>query len=68
MEQLPPLEKMSFHSEVSQHDKVSDLLAAAGDAGSLDRETALYLGGQAPLPELLAAASELFQLHRYGFL
>jgi 7,8-didemethyl-8-hydroxy-5-deazariboflavin synthase CofG subunit len=56
MEQLPPLEKTSLHSEVSQ---VSDLLAAAGDAGSLDRETALYLGGQAPLPELLAAASEL---------
>ena len=50
---------MSFHSEVSQHDKVSDLLAAAGDAGSLDRETALYLGRQAPLPELSAAASEL---------
>src|SRR5437667_4257128 len=59
MEQLPPLEKTSFHSEVSQHDKVSDLLTAAGDAGSLDRETALYLGKQAPLPELLAAASEL---------
>ena len=59
MEQLPPLEKMSFHAEVSQQNKVSDLLATAGDAGSLDRETALYLGGQAPLPELLAAASEL---------
>ena len=59
MEQLPPLEKTSFHSEVNQHNKVSDLLAAAGDAGSVDRETALYLGGQAPLPELLAAASEL---------
>ena len=59
MEQLPPLEKTSFHSEVSQHNKVSDLLAAGGDAGSLDRETALYLGEQAPLPELLAAASEL---------
>src|SRR6266853_2107624 len=59
MEQLPPLEKTTFHSEVSQHNKVSDLLAAAGDTGSLDRETALYLGKQAPLPELLAAASEL---------
>jgi FO synthase len=59
MEQLPPLEKTSFHSEVSQHNKVSDLLAAGGGAGSLDCETALYLGRQAPLPELLAAASEL---------
>jgi FO synthase len=59
MEQLPSLENTSFHSEVSQHNKVSDLLAAADDAGSLDRETALYLGMQVPLPELSAAASEL---------
>src|SRR5712671_1040968 len=58
MEQLPPLEATSFHSEASHH-KVSDLLAAARDRGSLDREDALYLGMQAALPELLAAATEI---------
>src|SRR5882762_6953125 len=58
MEQLPPLEATSFHPEAS-HNKVSDLLAAARDRGSLDREAALYLGMQAALPELLAAATEV---------
>src|SRR6266404_4080714 len=58
MEQLPPLEATSFQPEASHH-KVSDLLAAARDRGSLDREAALYLGMQATLPELLAAATEV---------
>src|SRR5467141_130660 len=58
MEQLPPLEATSFHPEAS-HNKVSGLLAAARDRGSLDREAALYLGMQAALPELLAAATEV---------
>src|SRR6266481_3814302 len=53
MEQLPPLEAMSFHPEASH------LLAAARDCCSLDREAALYLSMQATLPELLAAATEV---------
>src|SRR5258707_3549855 len=58
MEQLPPLEATSFHPEASHH-KARELLAAVRDCGSLNREAAVYLGKQAPLPELLAAASEL---------
>src|SRR5712671_739840 len=58
MEQLPPLEATSFQPEASHH-KVSDLLAAERDRGPLDREAALYLGMQATLPELLAAATEV---------
>src|SRR5712671_2913597 len=58
MEQLPPLEATSFHPEASHH-KVSDLLAVARDRGSLDRQAAIYLGMQATLPELLAAATEI---------
>jgi len=58
MEQLPPLEATSFHSEAS-HNKVSDLLAAARDCGSLNRQAAVYLGMEASLPELLAAATEV---------
>src|SRR5882762_4173291 len=58
MEQLPPLEATSFHSE-ARHNKVSDLLAAARDCGSLNRQAAVYLGMEASLPELLAAATEV---------
>lgn len=58
MEQLPPREAMSFTSEVN-HSNVSDLLAAARDGGLLDRDAAACLGTQAPLTELLAAATEL---------
>jgi 7,8-didemethyl-8-hydroxy-5-deazariboflavin synthase CofG subunit len=58
MEHLPPLEATSFQPEAS-HNKVSDLLAAARDRGTLDREDARYLGMQATLPELLAAATEV---------
>src|SRR5258707_2675635 len=58
MEQLPPLETTSFHPEAS-HNKVSDLLAAARDCGSLNRQAAVYLGREASLPELLAAATEV---------
>jgi len=58
MEQFPPSEATSFHSEV-RHNKVSDLLAAARDTSLLDRETALYLGMQAPLLELLGVATEV---------
>jgi FO synthase len=38
---------------------MSEALAGALRAGSLDRESALCVGLQAPLPELLAAATEL---------
>ena len=41
------------------HNKVSDLLAAARVTGSLDREAVLYLAMQAPLSDLLAVATEL---------
>ena len=39
--------------------EINDLLAAAREAGSLDREAALRLGLEAPLADLLAAASDL---------
>jgi len=58
MEQFPPSEATILHSEV-RHNKVSDLLAAARDTSLLDRETALYLGMQAPLLELLGVATEV---------
>src|SRR5712671_2503595 len=58
MEQLPPLEATSFHPEASHH-KARELLAAVRDCGSLNREAAVYLGMEASLPELLAAATEL---------
>jgi 7,8-didemethyl-8-hydroxy-5-deazariboflavin synthase CofG subunit len=58
MEPLPQRETASVCSDVNQN-KMSDLLAAARDTASLDREAALNLGMQTPLFELLAAASEL---------
>jgi len=58
MEQLPPLEATSFHSEAS-HNKAKELLAAARDCGSLNRQAAVYVGMEASLPELLAAATEV---------
>src|SRR5260221_508261 len=58
MEQLPPLEATSFHSEV-RHNKARELLAAARDCGSLNRQAAVYLGMEASLPELLAVATEV---------
>src|SRR5882757_7850151 len=58
MEQLPPLEATSFHPEAS-HNKTRELLAAVRDCGSLNRQAAVYLGMEASLPELLAAATEV---------
>ena len=58
MEQLPQHEAANFHSDVNQN-MVRDLLEAARYTGTLDRKAAICLGTQAPLSELLAAASEL---------
>ena len=59
MERLQP-ETRSFASDVAvSHTAVGELLAMARETGSLDREAALLVGVQAPLAELLAAATEL---------
>jgi 7,8-didemethyl-8-hydroxy-5-deazariboflavin synthase CofG subunit len=58
MERLPPREAANFTPEVS-YGKVHDFLASTRYTGSVDRDAALTLGTQAPLSELLAAASEL---------
>jgi 7,8-didemethyl-8-hydroxy-5-deazariboflavin synthase CofG subunit len=58
MELLPQREASSLPSDVS-HSAVTDLLAVALDTGSVDREAALFLAAQAPLADLLAAATEL---------
>ena len=53
-------ETRSFASDVSEsHTAVGELLAMARETGSLDREGALWLTANAPLPDLLAAATEL---------
>lgn len=53
-------ETRSFASDVSvSHTALSELLAMARETGSLDREGALLVGAQAPLADLLAAATEL---------
>jgi len=54
MEQLPPLEKMSFHAEVSQQKKVSDLLATAVMQGRWIAKL-LFISVASPSPELLDA-------------
>jgi len=60
MEPHPHAETRSFGSDVSvSHTAVSELLAMARETGSLDREAALCLAASAPLPDLLAAATEL---------
>jgi len=58
MEHLRQSEPTRLNGEVSHH-KVRDLLTAARDSGSLDREAALHVGVRAPLAELLAAATEV---------
>jgi 7,8-didemethyl-8-hydroxy-5-deazariboflavin synthase CofG subunit len=58
MELLPQREASSLPSDVS-HSALTELLAVARDAGSLDREAALFLAAHAPLADLLAAAAEL---------
>ena len=58
MELLPQRDVSRLASEVSLG-AASDLLAMARGTGSLDREAACSLGAQAPLADLLAAATEL---------
>jgi 7,8-didemethyl-8-hydroxy-5-deazariboflavin synthase CofG subunit len=58
MELLPQREARSLASEVS-YNNVSELLATAREAGSLDREAALRVGLEAPLADLLNAATEV---------
>ncbi len=58
MELLPQREASSLPSDV-RNSAATELLAVARDAGLLDRETACVLAAQAPLADLLAAATEL---------
>jgi 7,8-didemethyl-8-hydroxy-5-deazariboflavin synthase CofG subunit len=55
---LPQREARSFTSEEGL-DGVSQLLATARETGSLDRRAALRLGVEAPLADLLRAATEV---------
>jgi 7,8-didemethyl-8-hydroxy-5-deazariboflavin synthase CofG subunit len=60
MEPHPQLETRSFGSDVSvSRTAISELLAMARETGSLDREAALWLATNAPVPDLLTAATEL---------
>jgi FO synthase len=58
MELLPQREARSFPSDVSDN-ALTELLAVARGTDSLDREAALFLAAQAPLADLLAAATEV---------
>jgi 7,8-didemethyl-8-hydroxy-5-deazariboflavin synthase CofG subunit len=58
MELLPQRETSSLPSEV-RNSAATELLAVARDAGLMDRETACFLAAQAPLADLLAAATAL---------
>jgi 7,8-didemethyl-8-hydroxy-5-deazariboflavin synthase CofG subunit len=59
MELFPHLESRSLAGDRVTCSEIGELLAAALEVGSVDRETALRLGLEAPLADLLAAASEL---------
>jgi len=58
MELLPQQDATGPASEVS-HGGVTEILAVAREMGSLGREAALFLAVQAPLADLLAAATEV---------
>jgi FO synthase len=58
MELLPQGKVSSLTGDV-RHSAVSELLAMARETGSLDREGALLVGVQAPLADLLVAATDL---------
>jgi 7,8-didemethyl-8-hydroxy-5-deazariboflavin synthase CofG subunit len=58
MELLPQRETSSLPSDM-RNSAATELLAVARDAGLMDRETACFLAAQAPLADLLAAATAL---------
>ena len=58
MELLPQSEPSST-SERATYNEIAELLAVAREAGSIDREIAVRVGREAPLADLLTAASEL---------
>jgi FO synthase len=59
MDLLSQSESRTATAETTAADEVAQLLAFAREAGSVDRDTAVRLGLQAPLADLLAAATEL---------
>jgi 7,8-didemethyl-8-hydroxy-5-deazariboflavin synthase CofG subunit len=59
MNLLSPSEPRTSTAETSGSTEIGELLAIARETGSVDRDTATRLGLQAPLADLLAAASEL---------
>jgi FO synthase len=59
MDLLPQSESRTATAETTATDEVAHRPAFAREAGSVDRDTAVRLGLQAPLADLLAAATEL---------
>ncbi|HEY4817628.1 MAG TPA: 7,8-didemethyl-8-hydroxy-5-deazariboflavin synthase CofG [Candidatus Acidoferrum sp.] len=57
--ELQPQREVTSLANHATYEKVSEILASAREAGSLDREGALRVGLQAPLSELLAGATAL---------
>jgi FO synthase len=59
MDLLSQSESRTSTAETAGSAEIGELLAIAREAGSVDRDTAVCLGLQAPLADLLAAATEL---------
>ena len=59
MELLPQSEPRSSTAQRATYNEIAELLAVAREAGSIDREIAVRVGREAPLADLLSAASEL---------
>jgi 7,8-didemethyl-8-hydroxy-5-deazariboflavin synthase CofG subunit len=59
MELLPQSEPRSSTAERATYNEIAELVAVARAAGSIDREIAVRVGREAPLADLLSAASEL---------
>lgn len=59
MDLLSQSEPRTSTAETAGHNEIGELLAVARETGSVDRDTAVRLGAQAPLADLLAAAAEL---------
>jgi FO synthase len=59
MELLPQSEPRSSTAERATYNEIAELVAVAREAGSIDREIAVRVGREAPLADLLTAASEL---------
>jgi 7,8-didemethyl-8-hydroxy-5-deazariboflavin synthase CofG subunit len=59
MEPLTNPELRSSNAQEASYVGLQDILGIARDTGSLDRESAVRLGLEAPLPDLLGAATEV---------